>query len=106
MKTNVEFWINLPVKITKKPKWYLASCPILDVHSQGESREAALKNIEEALSLFFVSCFERGALDEVLKECGFTAIKRAKRTAPEKRQKFISVPIPFEVNTDLAPCHA
>ena len=68
MKKNVQFIAKVPVKITKKRKWFLASCPILDVHSQGETENKARKNLAEALSLFFISCFERGSLDSLLKE--------------------------------------
>ena len=63
---------KLPVKITKRAKWYLASCPILDVHSQGKTKELAKRNLIEALSLFFITSLERGNLDNVLAECGFT----------------------------------
>ena len=49
----------------------MASCPVLDVFSQGTTREDARKNLEEALQLFLTSCIERGTLDEVLKDCGF-----------------------------------
>ena len=67
----VKFTIELPVKLTKGEKWHVASCPILDVHSQGDTVEEAKSNLTEALTLFFLSCFERGTLDEVLRECGF-----------------------------------
>jgi len=64
---RVTFTASLPIKYTKRKSWILASCPILDMHSQGETEKKAKKNLEEALSLFFVSCFERGTLDVVLK---------------------------------------
>ncbi len=97
---TVDFKIKLPVKIHKRKKWLLASCPVLDIHSQGESEEKAKKNLAEAISLFLVSCFERGTLDEVLKRCGFKpryAMPPVK-LSPMKRQNFIDVPIPFYIN--------
>ncbi len=75
--TMVSFNARLPSKITKEPKWFLASCPILDVHSQGDTEQKAKKNLVETTSLFLVSCFERGILDEVLKKCGFSPIRRS-----------------------------
>jgi predicted RNase H-like HicB family nuclease len=66
-----EFRIKVPVKIAKRKRWVLASCPILDLHSQGETEKKARENLGEAMRLFFVSCFERGTLDKVLKKCGF-----------------------------------
>lgn len=50
-------FIRLPYSIKERANWYLASCPILDVHSQGETPEKAKKNLKEAISLFLISCF-------------------------------------------------
>ena len=75
MQKTAEFIARLPITFTRRKKWVVASCPILDVHSQGENESKAKKNLANALSLFFVSCFERGTLDAVLKECGFHAIR-------------------------------
>ena len=56
MEVVVQFSAKLPLKITRKKKWFVASCPILDVHSQGDTEKKARKNLSEALSLFFISC--------------------------------------------------
>ena len=110
MEVLVQFSAKLPVKITKKRKWVVASCPILDVHSQGETVSKARKNLGEALTLFFTSCFERGTLDAVLKECGFKALHPPippKKEPTAKREDYIKVPIPFLVQQDAsASCHA
>ena len=74
MEVTIQFNAKLPIKITERKKWFVASCPILDVHSQGETETKAKKALREALSLFFLSCFERGTLDAVLKQCGFKAM--------------------------------
>lgn len=39
--------------ITKEEHWYVAQCLEVDIASQGESEEAALANLREALELFF-----------------------------------------------------
>ena len=100
MEVTIQFEAKLPLKITQKKHRVVATCPILDVHSQGDTEEQARKNLEEALSLFFVSCFERGVLDAVLKDCGFKAvqpvIQEAQPVSPT--EDYISVPIPFLVN--------
>ncbi|MBF0103493.1 MAG: hypothetical protein HQK77_21540 [Desulfobacterales bacterium] len=70
LETMIIFW--LPIKIKKRKKWFVSSCPILDVCSQGETEDHAKKNLIEALSLFLTSCYERNTLEAVLKECGFT----------------------------------
>ena len=101
MLMSLQFNAHLPVKVTKRKKWLLASCPILDVHSQGETEEKAKKNLSEAISLFFISCFERGTLDAVLKQSGFKAVKPAShphKPVHKESEDYINVPIPFVVN--------
>jgi predicted RNase H-like HicB family nuclease len=71
VKIQITFTAKLPIQIAKKAKWFVASCPALDVASQGGTEEEAKKNIAEALSMFLRSCYERGTLDAVLKQCGF-----------------------------------
>ena len=109
MQKKIQFNANLPIAIIEKPDWFVASCPILDVHSQGETEEQAKHNLGDALSLFFISCFERGALDDVLKDCGFKAatyIPQQKQTVVS-REDYISVPIPFLVDQNSSnECHA
>lgn len=101
MQLQVTFTLNLPVFYTERESWVVASCPILDVHSQGETREAARKNLSEATSLFLISCFERGTLDAVLKECGFRAGKVPSEPTEDeipRDEDYMNVPIPFLVN--------
>jgi len=74
MQARIEFTVKLPIQIEQKHRMYLASCPVLDVFSQGETEERAKENIIEALYLFLRSCFERGTLDAVLRQCGFTEV--------------------------------
>ena len=92
----VDFSVKLPATVKKKGVYYISCCPLLDVVSQGKTENKALENLIDALSLFFISCFERETLFEVLKECGFAPAS----TKPTKRDfdKYIDVPIPFEVN--------
>jgi len=108
MQYAVDIKVKLPVKIQKRKKWLLASCPVLDIHSQGDTETQARKNLTEAVSLFLVSCFERGILDEVLKKCGFKPRyeMRSAKLSPMKSQAFIDVPIPFYINETGQPeCH-
>jgi predicted RNase H-like HicB family nuclease len=88
------FQVVLPIKIKKKPGIYVSSCDVLDVHSQGYTQAEARKNIEEAVRLFITSCFERGTLEDVLKECGFRVISTPLRRKTNDKN-FITVPIPF-----------
>lgn len=67
----VRFEIKVPVRLHREGDWMIASCDMLDVHSQGEDENRALSNLTEALQLFLETCYERGTLDEVLLEQGF-----------------------------------
>ncbi len=97
MKVQITFTAKLPIQITKKEKWFVASCPALDVACQGETEDAARKNIAEALFMFLRSCFERGTLDAVLKECGFEAAmvpgSEAQPGEQVKGQEYVDVPL-------------
>ena len=59
-----------PAKIKKKKDRFVSSCDVLDINTQGYTEEEARKNLVEAIRLFFVSCYERGTVDEALRECG------------------------------------
>lgn len=105
MKTSVTFNVSLPIKIAKKKKIYVSCCPVLDVWSQGDTREKAKENLREALQLFLIDCFERGALDKVLKDCGFTATKTplSKKQISSFKNR-IDVPLPFIIDDRQARC--
>lgn len=93
LKNGIVMNINLPINIVQKGNLHVASCPDLDVFSQGESREKAKANLKEALFLFLGSCLERGTLHQVLKECGFNQVKSHMPLAHRhRRQKYINVP--------------
>jgi len=90
------FNLSVPVVLKHEDKWIIASCPELGVHSQGKTEHAALKNIAEALSLFVQSCFERGTLEQVLKDCGFEPASRRVRMPRESEMtRNIVVPLPL-----------
>lgn len=96
MKKNMVMEIKLPAKITKKSKWYVASCQILNVSSQGSTEKKAKKNLIEALTLFFISCIEHNTLDAVLKECGFkkATIYPATPKSPKiKKEDYVNIPL-------------
>jgi predicted RNase H-like HicB family nuclease len=104
MKTSVTFRTSLPITITKKDKHYVSCCPVLDVRSQGETKEEVTENLREALQLFLIDCYERGTLDKVLKDSGFTAV----RTPPKKEMKpskhTIDIILPFVIDDRRARC--
>ena len=44
---------TLTAAVSKDGKWYVARCLEVEVTSQGETVEAALSNLREALELYF-----------------------------------------------------
>jgi len=68
---SVHFNVHVPACVKHEDKWFIASCPLLDVHSQGRSEKESLANLAEAVHLFIESCYLRGTLDEVLAQSGF-----------------------------------
>lgn len=110
MAAKIKMEMTLPVLIQKKEKWFVSSCPVLDVASQGETIEAAKHNLIEALTLFLSSCYEHGTLEAVLQQCGF---KRTVGSAFEYDQansdvsEYIDVPLYLLANNcGQALCHA
>jgi predicted RNase H-like HicB family nuclease len=92
MAHNIQIHFKLPYRLKKAGNWVVASCPPLDVHSQGKTGTQAKKNLVEALSLFLEFCHERGTLDAVLKECGFEKVTvPIKATTP--KTKYVDVPL-------------
>ena len=68
---QVTFRMRVPAGVKKDGGTFVASCDILDVHSQGETEKQALENLVEALQLFVETCFEKGTLEQVLQAQGF-----------------------------------
>ena len=106
MRIGIEF--RLPAKIRKKGKWYVSSCPSLDVHSQGHTKDEARQNLIDALVFFLESCFTRGTLDEVLREAGFSlgAQRAAASSRPSKDAESVTVPLPFMIRHRRPSAHS
>jgi predicted RNase H-like HicB family nuclease len=81
----------MPVEVTFKPsgKYWLASCPGLDLMTQGENFERAQENLEEVLKLFIESCLSRGTLEEVLLKAGYT--KTRARSSAKSLEEYFSI---------------
>lgn len=47
--------ITFPFVVLKSPSgsnWYIATCPVLDIATQGKTYEEAVKNIKDAIELY------------------------------------------------------
>ena len=86
--------IQLTIRVFKEGRTYVAHALELDVSSCGGTKEKALKNLKEAVSLFLEEAEKMGTLELILEEAGYAKSKH-KLTSP----KFIgvqrvSVPLP------------
>ncbi len=59
--------LHLSVKLQKRKRWGVASCPELDVWSQGDDEEEARRMIAEAVRIFIEECARMGTLLDVLR---------------------------------------
>ena len=93
MTARVQVEFTVPVEVREEGAYLVAVCPPFDVFSQGETEESALVNLADALQLFIESCYERGTLEEVLKECGF----RPDGNSSEHKEsgRMLRVPLPL-----------
>lgn len=48
-----EILIPLPIMVAKEGKWFVASCPVLDIATQGKTEEEVKKNMEDLISEYF-----------------------------------------------------
>jgi predicted RNase H-like HicB family nuclease len=99
MRIAMEF--KVPARIRRKGKWFISSCPLLDVYSQGHTRGEAEHNLD-ALTSFLISCYERGTLDEVLREAAFVPVAEAPETVLAKGDIELTVPLPFVIESSRA----
>ena len=97
--------MELPYSIEKEDDIFVSCCPILDVVSQGYTEKEAMDNLTEAVFLFITTCFEMGTLDEGLKQCGFSAAKKATKQ-PAKTFPTFNVDIPYSVANNKIECPA
>ena len=68
---------QLTAIIEREGDGYVSLCPELDIASQGESIEAARKNLQEALELFFESASEDEIKDRLREEVYITQVEVA-----------------------------
>ncbi len=108
--STVNINLQVPVRLTRSrdEKWYIAYCSVFDLSSQGKTEKKARENLSDALSLFFLSCIERGTFDAVMKESGITLNHLTKRKSSKEEDTYLDVPLHFLIpdNSESARCHA
>ncbi len=93
--SHLVWTLTVQVKTHKEGNVWVATCPALDVASQGQSKQEACAMLEEALILFLETCHERGTLSAVLDERGLvpkagTAISVQQ---PAREAQWLQIPV-------------
>ena len=78
--------------------------PSTDITTQGRSIAEAKQNLMEASEFFFISCLERGTLDNALRELGFVKVQAHLQRVPHNGFKMV-IPIPMRFSKPQ-PCPA
>ena len=97
MANRIRVELSVPAEVRQDGGHFVSFCPPFDVYSQGPDEEAALANLVEALQLFIESCFSRGTLEQVLKDCGFEPDDAGPEPAEDGSEdgRMVRVPIPL-----------
>ena len=53
MKQKRKISVPLTVIMTKEGKWFVASCPLLDIATQGKTEKEVKENMEELIEDYF-----------------------------------------------------
>ena len=53
MKDEEKITIPLPVVLSREGKWFVASCPILDIATQGRNEKEVKENVEDLIEDYF-----------------------------------------------------
>jgi predicted RNase H-like HicB family nuclease len=50
---KLKITVPLPVFIAREGKWFVASCPLLDIATQGKTEEEVKSNMEDLIEEYF-----------------------------------------------------
>ena len=88
--------IQFTTQIFKEGRAFVAYTRELDLSSCGGTQQKALRNLKEAVRLFFEEAEKMGTLDQILEEAGY--LKRKSKVQGPKliTTQRVSMPLPLE----------
>lgn len=96
---RIIWMLKVQVEAHQEEDAWVATCPALDVASQGDSEDHALEMLREALELFVEDCGEHDTLWEILAERNLTPTPTSVRTALDESANaeatWLDIPIWF-----------
>ena len=69
-----EYSVRLTLSVQRDGRDWIVSCPNLGVMTQARTKKGALKDLREAVELWFESCIGRKVLSSALQESGFRKV--------------------------------
>ncbi len=105
MKPEIKFQGTLPFTIEKDNGWYIYTCDIINIITQGKTKKEAKDNLIDAISLFFIVCIEDGVIHEVID--GIFIKNRNKYNEISENNINFSIPmVPVKSNKEGILCQA
>jgi len=74
--TKLKFTTKLPVSIFKEGEYFIAHTPALDISTSGDTYDEVRKRFREVVEIFFEETVRKGTLEEVLREFGWTRVRK------------------------------
>jgi len=107
MKREMRLHGDLPFELTHEDAWIVASCPVLDVASQGKTAKSAERNLRAAVHLFLRDCLKSGTLEHVFRAAGLVRLELAGHVcwiakAPGKNRPFRNLKVRVHAATEEA----
>jgi len=96
MWNNEVMPVCIPLSLWKEGDVYVSFTPALDLSTCGDTRDEAIRNMDEAARLFFQTAEERDCLQELLESYGWQLSEDERWVPP-------SVPLPdgLSLNVDV-----
>ena len=103
MWNNEMMPIRIPLSLWKEGDVYVSFTPALDLSTCGDTRDEAIRNMDEAARLFFQTAEERDCLQELLESYGWQLSEDERWIPPsvplaDGLSLNVDVPVPFLLN--------
>ena len=113
-RLTVSFKLSAEVSRDPDTQSFMSYCPALDLYSAGRTDDHARSALVSGAEMYLRHCFQRGILDRMLTEGGFSAVSPTRPGDLEGAGQFMAVrekslyefnvSIPME--QEIAPCQA
>ena len=87
--------IQFTTRIFKEGRSFVAHALELDVSSCGGSKDKALRNLKEAVRLFFEEAEKMGTLEQILQEAGYSKTRQKISMPKFSSVQRVTLPLPL-----------